>query len=484
MRIFLLASLLLAACNMPPLSVAGDAAPDAVVADATTPDAVAADAGPDTRYAWPARWHVSRGFIRDAEGRAVIMRGMNLSGSHKQAPYFGFHTETDFARVRQSWGMNSIRLLFSWSAVEPTRGQYDQAFLTKLALRVEWARKAGLLVVLDSHQDVYGEGFGGNGAPRWTCSEARYKAHKPLSPWFLNYSSPPVMACFDDLFSNVSLGQSYAAMWAQVAAKLKAYDNIVGFDIMNEPGWGTYNVFTFEKDRLQPFYDRVVKAVRAQASGWVAFLEPCNSRNMGIATSLARPSYGDTVYAPHSYDTLAEQGNGFDATRRAAVLNNLAALAREAAALNSALWIGEYGGIAEHAGITAYMDANYDGVAAAAGSQMYWDYGKGGGYAPLDAQGQEKKTLLDAIVRPFPLRVAGDPVSYAFDEKTSAFTLSYRPTAAITAPTLISLPARVYPSGYTVSCTGCSHSAQGAGVLSITAPPTGSPAVITVSPKS
>ena len=481
MRVFLLSLLLSGlACSLPPLEQARDAgAVDTLAPDAAIP----ADLAPDARYTWPARWHVSRGFIRDDKGRAVIMRGMNLAGSHKSAPYFGFHVQADFDRVSKDWGMNSIRLLFSWSAVEPNKGQYDQAFLTKLAQRVSWAQKAGLLVVLDSHQDVYGPGFGGNGAPRWTCSDARYKEHKPVSPWFLNYTSPPVMACFDDLFSRATLGQSYAEMWRQVAAKLKGYPNIVGFDVMNEPHWGTHNVFTFEKERLQPFYGRVVKAVRAETAGWIAFLEPANSRNMGIKTSLVRPTYADTVYAPHSYDTLAEQGNGFDEKRRKAVISNLAALAAEAKDLGSALWIGEYGGIADHKGIAAYMDANYDGVAAVAGSQMYWDYGKGGGYAPMDAAGKEKETLLDTIVRPFPLRVAGDPVSYGFDEKSGTFTLIFSPTAAITAPTLISVPARTYPKGYTVSCGGCTHAASGSGVLSITTPPSGSPATVTVAPK-
>lgn len=469
--------LLSTACNMPPLEMVREAGPDI-----SPQDAAAADAGPDVIYSWPSRWHVSRGFIRDDQGRAVIMRGINLAGAHKHKPYFGFHTQADFTRVSQSWGMNSIRLLFSWSAVEPQKGTYDQAFLDKLAQRVGWAAKAGLLVVLDSHQDVYGEGFGGNGAPRWTCSEARYKAHTPVSPWFLNYTSAPVMACFDDLFSDATLGQRYAQMWGQVAKTLKGYSNIVGFDVMNEPHWGTHNVFTFEKERLQPFYDRVVKAVRAQAAGWVAFLEPANSRNMGIKTSLTRPSYADTVYAPHSYDPLAEQGNGFDIKRRPAVISNIKLLAAEAKALGSALWIGEYGGVAEHAGITDYMDANYDGVAAVAGSQMYWDYGKGGGYAPMDAAGKEKKALMDGIVRPFPMHVAGDPISFAFIEESSTFSLTYFPNAIITAPTLLSVPKRVYPSGYTVSCGGCSHKDSGSGVLSISKLPSGSPRTITVTP--
>jgi len=483
-----LAALLLAAsaCSLPPRTLgpdagaASDAAADRRAADASPPDSP----GPDTRYTWPARWHVSRGFIRDALGRAVIMRGMNIANSHKHKPYFGFHAEADFARVSKQWGMNSVRLLVSWSAVEPQKGVYDTAYLDKVSKRVAWAAKAGLLVVVDSHQDVYGEGFNGNGAPRWTCSEALYKAHKPVSPWFLNYSSPQVMACFDGLFSDASLGQAYAAMWAQVARKLKGHANIVGFDVMNEPHWGTYNVFTFEKDRLQPFYDRVVKAVRAEAPGWVAFLEPANSRNMGIKTSLQPFAYPDTVYAPHSYDPQAEQGNGFDETRRTTMLNNIKALAAEAVSLRSALWIGEYGGIADHKGIGAYMDANYDGVAAAAASQMYWDYGKGGGYAPLDKDGKEKKALLDAIVRPYPRRVSGDPVSYAFDEKTRTFTLTYRPAAAITAPTLIAVPARVYPTGYDVVCGGCTHNGKTVGTLAITVPAVGSPSTVTVTPKS
>jgi len=70
------------------------------------------------------------------------------------------------------WELNAVRFLVLWAAVEPERGVYDDAYLDQVAERMAWARQAGLVVVLDLHQDVHGEGFGGDGAPRWTCDKA------------------------------------------------------------------------------------------------------------------------------------------------------------------------------------------------------------------------------------------------------------------------------------------------------------------------
>src|SRR5690606_13540216 len=133
-----------------------------------------------------AGWQVSRNALRAADGRAVLLRGVNVASAHKHPPYFGFHQAEDFLKIRQAWGMNSIRLLVSWAAIEPERGRYDTNYLRQLGLRLDWAHDAGLWVVLDMHQDLYGEGFGGNGAPRWTASEAAYAAFTRTEPWFLN----------------------------------------------------------------------------------------------------------------------------------------------------------------------------------------------------------------------------------------------------------------------------------------------------------
>jgi endoglycosylceramidase len=40
--------------------------------------------------------------------------------------------------------------------IEPQRGVFDDAFIDQLADRVTWAEQAGILVVVDMHQDLYG----------------------------------------------------------------------------------------------------------------------------------------------------------------------------------------------------------------------------------------------------------------------------------------------------------------------------------------
>jgi hypothetical protein len=127
------------------------------------------------------------------------------------------------------------------------------------------------------------------------------------------------------------------------------------------------------------------------------------------------------------------------------------------------------------------MTAQYDAAGAVAAGTMYWAYDKGGGYSILDENGAERPALVESIVRPYPMLVAGDPVSYAFDAATSTFTATYVPSPAITAPTEISVPPRLYPNGYRVACGDCEHTVAGATLL-ITRPPSTSPATITLMP--
>jgi len=85
------------------------------------------------------------------------------------------------------WGFNAVRFLVSWKAIEPRRAEYDASYLSALKCRVSLATGAGLLVFIDMHQDLCGEGFvGANGAPRWTCDEKNDAAYRPVTPWFLN----------------------------------------------------------------------------------------------------------------------------------------------------------------------------------------------------------------------------------------------------------------------------------------------------------
>jgi endoglycosylceramidase len=428
---------------------------------------------------------VQAGFLRDADGRAVVLHGANVSGKNKYAPYFDFQGPADFARMRTDWGMNGVRLLVSWAAIEPLEGQIDASYLDAVAERVAWARDANLYVVVDMHQDVYGLGFasgGGDGAPLWACDAANYQGFMPTSPWAIENLEAGVTACFDAFWMGGTLQDHYAEAWRRVAERLSAFDNVVGFDPFNEPFWGSIGIVRFEPEWLSPFYEKLVPIVRSAAPGWVAFLEPSASRNLGGITRLSTPTFGNYAYAPHSYDTTAESGGGFDPSHAPQLVANIAALAGEARALGGALWIGEYGGTNGESGITDYMKAQYDGAGAVAASTMYWDYTKGG-YGLLAADGTEAEPLLGSVVRPYPERVAGDPISWAFDEGTSTFTLRYRPSASVSAPTLVSIAPRLYPHGYDFGCGGC-QATVAPGTLTITAPGGDDPVVLTVRPRT
>jgi endoglycosylceramidase len=155
------------------------------------------------------------------------------------------------------------------------------------------------------------------------------------------------------------------------------------------------------------------------------------------------------------YDPSAELSGEFDAARRDALLATAEDLAADARGLGLPLWIGVYGGVGESPQIGAYMDAAYDGTAAAFAGSTYWAMDRGPGYALLDADGDEKPALFDAVARPYPARVAGEPLAWTYDDATRTLEVSWRPDATITAPTVIVTPAWTYPTGVTVDCDGC-----------------------------
>jgi endoglycosylceramidase len=425
---------------------------------------------------------VCGGFVRDEDGRALILRGANLAGAHKNAPYTDAFAPADYARLHDAWGMTAIRFLIVWSAIEPSPGQFDDAYLDWVAERIGWANDAGLAVVLDMHQDVYGEGFGFDGAPRWTCDEANYTGFVPMQPWGINYVNSQVMACFDHLWTDAATSGELAAAWRHVAERLADQPAIIGFDPINEPSWGSYGIATFERDRLQPFYEHVITEVRAAAPHWVAFVEPSNSRALGFSTSLQPFAAHDVVYSPHLYDVNAESTGHFDPAHAQTLIDMGGEFAGEAERLGAGLWIGEYGGQGIDPQIATYMGAAYDAAAANSAGSMIWAYDEGGGYSLLDAQGNEVAPLVAAIVRPVPARVAGAPLGWSYDPTTSTFELRWHADSAITAPTEIMVPARVYPNGFTVECGGCSVELDAAGTTVRLGHVTGDPSVATIFP--
>ena len=107
--------------------------------------------------------------IADGRGNQVLLRGVNVNqlvdfyrpraDVEDTRPL----TEDDFADIAEQ-GFNVVRLGLSWSALEPERGEFDQAYVDQITEAVDWAKKYGIYTVLDMHQD----GWWNEGTPEGT----------------------------------------------------------------------------------------------------------------------------------------------------------------------------------------------------------------------------------------------------------------------------------------------------------------------------
>jgi len=123
------------------------------------------------------------GLLRDALARDVVMRGVNAGGRSKFSPFMPFHVdpEADLATVRTAadahfarmrpWGLDAVRLTFSWEALEPSKGQIDERYLDRYEAVVDAAWAAGVRVIVDMHQDIYASPLCGDGFPPWTLTD-------------------------------------------------------------------------------------------------------------------------------------------------------------------------------------------------------------------------------------------------------------------------------------------------------------------------
>ena len=147
-------------------------------------------------------------WLRDAEGRAVFLRGVNYSHRSKTKPFTSWMKASHFDRIK-ALGFNSVRLLLIWEAIEPKPGLYDLAYLKKMAEVVKWCEERGLWVVLDFHQDLWARPFGGDGAPAWATIDDLVEPNLIMDPWSLGYATEEVMANFDRFWTSEKLQASF-----------------------------------------------------------------------------------------------------------------------------------------------------------------------------------------------------------------------------------------------------------------------------------
>ncbi|MBM0125218.1 cellulase family glycosylhydrolase [Pimelobacter simplex] len=482
---------LVLACLAPSDAVAAEPAP-APDASATVPQDLA---------------HTGRWFT-GADGRVVVMHGTNMV--NKLAPYtpdaLGFG-EDDLTFLADN-GFNGIRLGFTWAAVEPTPGHYDDVYIDKIVDLADAAVRHGLVPVVNFHQDGYGEKFGGNGAPDWAT---------------INYGIPglaflpapanvlPGAAIANENFwrnvkasDGIGLQDHYAAAWKHVAQRFAGDEHTV-FELYNEPSPGIVDVAlcalplgcpTFDTQKLAPFHRKVLAAVRQVDADRLVFVEPTAFFGMGARTwhpSMNDPQVG---FAFHNYCALGLVPLPLPAELCAPLTElNLSNAQAQFKKTGEPLLMNEFGAFNSDAVVAHLLDRSDEQML----SWMHWayfaqDFGEEATYGLINdpagaPEGDNiKDGLLRVLTRPSPRTVSGTPLGWRWDGKSSTFDARY---STLRADGTGRFPAgstsdffvhpRFFPGGYTVQVAGGTvTSAPNAAHLTIASSPGATEVVVTV----
>ena len=456
----------------------GEAGP--VTARACT---VAAPAPPDWRL------HADGTALKDGLGRVVFLRGVDAGGRSKFSPYVPFDydaTNPDGYKTALAayldraarWGVDALRVPFTWAALEPTQGTNDSEWLSRFDqfLAAAWAR--GIWTVLDFHQDVYSEVFCGDGFPGWTVPDAGPPHHDCGSWSFEYYNDAPMQAAFDRFWAAGSPVQAqYLAAWDVMLARYKDTPGVVGFEPINEPGWGTADEATFTSTTLTSFYSKIVPHFRAAAPNSLVFVDPPGADGAFDMTTLGKPQGDGIVFAPHYYPLSAGSADE---------VMGLKVWSDVGAAWNVPVFVGEFGAPNTTPSNVDFMKAIFNALDALGLGGTEWEYSvstdswNGEIDSIVDSDGGEFP-IAQAVQRPFARAVAGSSITQSFDSTASAYALSYAPAAGVTE---VSLPAGLYASGYALSLTGaCVDSTTVPGRLLLQPDPGAAAVALHVTPK-
>ena len=405
--------------------------------------------------------HADGTTLRDDLGRLATFRGVNAGGRSKFAPYspfdYGGATGVDYDAAladyldrAATWGITGLRVPFTWAALEPVQGQWDEEWLARYDALVDGAAARGMWVVVDFHQDVYGEFYCGDGFPAWTVDDPP-APHHDCPDWFFGYmDDPEVDAAFDAFWADTrGTRTAHAAMWSALAEHLAGRAGVIGFEPINEPGPGTADTDTWSATTLTDFYSDIAVTLQTAAPGALVFVDPTGLDGASATTALARPDGDNLVFAPHYYDPAILMGADSISVDPAEPLGRWAAVGD---AWDVPVWLGEYGADPDLTVASEYGSELYDALDAYGLGATWWEYSVAAeawneeDLGLVEADGAENAVLVDVLARPVPRFVAGDDVVVTYVGGT--WTLTYEATAG--GVTEITLPMRAAsdPTGW------------------------------------
>jgi endoglycosylceramidase len=326
---------------------------------------------------------------------------------------------------------------------------------------------------------------------------------------------PALQRAYDNFFANVEgpggvgILDRYVAALRHVAQRLRRNDNVMGYDLMNEPWPGTAwqdcinpSGCPANDAKLHAFSATAIAAMREVDKRHLIFYEPYVLFDFGGGTSVGPFDDEKLGFSFHSYCLSAggsDSNDGCDAPDDMVADNAEAQTKRT----GDALLLTEFGATQNPDILTAMVDRYEDRMIG----WQEWHYcgcedptttGSGDKQAiVLDpAKPPRGKNLaaatLKILTRPHPRAVAGTPLAYDFDAAKTTFTLRWTTARAsgngrfaTGSVTEVRIPRRQYPKGYVAKAKGARVvSKRNAAVLRLATAKGAGEASVLVSPRS
>lgn len=420
------------------------------------------------------------------------------------------HTQTQ-------WGLNVVRMGFHWHMVEPSAGQYNQTYIQDVINFINKLNSHNVYVILDMHQDCwtprycdahgipseYAQGYntsaykpGGSRAYPEPVVKPTYNSKgkitncqdvgKHIFGWATCYITYAIGAAAQRLYDNdQDILNRFGLFWQLIADNVSKFPNVLGYELLNEPwlgdvplsfdeinpmenpNWDLWFPKVSDKKNMVGMYKTLHQYIRKADNDTIIFFEPATGGNfldafpVGFDDGPGGPDYNDRqALSYHVYCPFIDTKAASDFIQY--IIRNLSLDACDV--LNDAMYDvrGSDTKKLKLAGFLTEFGNAGDGTPAegtinfAAGKMDQFLHGWTYWYLTPDPK-VRNSTVIQALARPFPHRIAGVPTLVEYIPKTKTFTLEYIPCQNTPCS---ALPTEIYTSRSYAYSSGLQYSYQ------------------------
>lgn len=426
----------------------------------------------------------------NGDGQRVWLRGVNTGGRSKFAPFMpfafqesGLSTHADappFDEALEAYvddvaylGVNAVRLPFSWEALEPEPGSYSDVYVERYSAMIEAFGARNIGVVVDFHQDVFASPYCGDGFPLWATSleDPQPADFADCDNWFTRYlSTNAVWDEYDRFWSDEDgLRTAFLAMWEYLAGELVEHENIIAWELLNEPHPGNADEEEWGETTYPALIADFADTIRSvDPDALIAFGAPGSETTTG-ETVVVPPEREGLIYAPHFYDpVIFALGTSRGVWNPDPILENYAEFAGEE---QIPAFVGEFGCRTGQELCDVYLQDVYAILDRLDLDAFAWEYSNAPedwnneGFGLVTTEGTEAPALA-SVVRPFPLAVPTRLERFGWDpvEQVGSAAVVWLDDQG---PIMIRYPQRLLDegatlrveSGFDTACWSAEHSA-------------------------